>query len=201
MLPPLPPAPAAEKGAFIADGFGNKIFLRLGRADATTPAPAGRLIAEDAPLAEVEARWGGGGGGGGGGRQAGAMGVGRQVAWAGVSTCGDGGEACCRASRRCLVAPPAPSLTATAGVVAQVWREAGRGRGPLCQARQVPGEGWPAGRLAGWLLSQAAAAVALVARRRGARPLLPRTHLPSRVAAWPRLPLPGAVPAVAGAAG
>lgn len=44
----------AEKGAFIADSFGNPIFLKLGRKDAAEPAPAGRLPAPDASLEEVQ---------------------------------------------------------------------------------------------------------------------------------------------------
>lgn len=39
----------------IADGFGNSIRIRLGRLDATEPAPAGRLPAPGAPLEEVQA--------------------------------------------------------------------------------------------------------------------------------------------------
>ena len=45
---------AAEKGAQLADGFGNPIRVRLGRLDATEPAPAGRLPAKDASLEEVQ---------------------------------------------------------------------------------------------------------------------------------------------------
>lgn len=43
----------------IADGFGNAIRVRLGRVDATEPAPAGRIPADGAPLEEVQVRRGG----------------------------------------------------------------------------------------------------------------------------------------------
>ncbi|KAL4428092.1 hypothetical protein ABPG75_002181 [Micractinium tetrahymenae] len=44
----------AEKGAFLAESFGNPIFLKLGRKDATEPAPAGRALAPDASLQEMQ---------------------------------------------------------------------------------------------------------------------------------------------------
>ncbi len=57
-LPSFPchvlPKFAAEKGAVIADGFGNAIRVRLGRIDATEPAPAGRLPGKEASLEEVQ---------------------------------------------------------------------------------------------------------------------------------------------------
>ncbi|KAI7845676.1 hypothetical protein COHA_000790 [Chlorella ohadii] len=43
------------KGALIADGFGNAIRVRIGRVDATEPAPAGRIPADGASLEEVQA--------------------------------------------------------------------------------------------------------------------------------------------------
>jgi L-ascorbate peroxidase len=43
------------KGAIIADGFGNPIRVRIGRVDATEPAPAGRIPADGAALEEVQA--------------------------------------------------------------------------------------------------------------------------------------------------
>lgn len=48
-------AATPEKGAFIADGFGCPISIRLGRTDATQASPPGLLPRRDAPLEEVQA--------------------------------------------------------------------------------------------------------------------------------------------------
>lgn len=53
-FPACPAPPAAAKGALIADGFGNAIRVRIGRVDATEPAPAGRIPADGASLEEVQ---------------------------------------------------------------------------------------------------------------------------------------------------